>query len=59
LLTTISDWDLFLPFLIIDGCTRGKNRQPLIWFLELIRGRVDSSFAVEDALPELLWQGRH
>jgi hypothetical protein len=33
LLNTIQDWDLFLMFLIIDGCTTGKDRSKLIWFL--------------------------
>jgi hypothetical protein len=52
LLAAISDWDLFLAFLIIDGCTRGKNREPLIWFFKLIVGRVDSIVTVEHVPPE-------
>ena len=42
LLSTITNWDLFLAFLIIDGCTPGKSRKSLIWFFEQLRGRVDS-----------------
>ena len=42
LLSTITNWDLFLAFLIIDGCTPGKSRKSLIWFFEQIRERVDS-----------------
>jgi hypothetical protein len=32
LLETIKDWDLFLMFLIVDGCTMGKDRAVLEWF---------------------------
>jgi hypothetical protein len=42
LLAAIADWELFLTFLIIDGCTEGKSREPLIWFFRQIAGRVDS-----------------
>jgi hypothetical protein len=28
--------DLFVPFLVIDGCTEGKGTAPLRWFLEMI-----------------------
>lgn len=26
-------WDLFVVFNIIDGCTEGKSREPLLWFM--------------------------
>lgn len=29
LLKAIHDWNLFLAFCIIDGCTAGKSREPL------------------------------
>lgn len=32
--------DLFLPFLVIDGCTEGKSPTPLMWFFELLRNVV-------------------
>ena len=32
LLRTIQDWDLFLAFLLIDGCTDGKSTEPIEWF---------------------------
>src|SRR5262249_32463599 len=32
LLSNIKDWNLFLAFCIIDGCTEGKSREPLAWF---------------------------
>lgn len=38
----IEDWDLFLVFLIIDGCTPGKTREPLTWFRDQIEQRIDS-----------------
>jgi hypothetical protein len=33
LLETIMDWDLFLMFLIIDGCTQGKDPAKTLWFI--------------------------
>jgi hypothetical protein len=39
---TITDWDLFLGFLIVDGCTAGKSTAPLEWFFSRIRNLVDS-----------------
>jgi len=47
LLETISDWKLFLTFLIVDGCTEGKSREPLLWFFGVIEGRVTSAVTVE------------
>ena len=32
LFALIREWDLFLAFLIVDGCTEGKSREPLQWF---------------------------
>lgn len=32
LFALIREWDLFLAFLIVDGCTEGKSRDPLRWF---------------------------
>lgn len=32
--------DLFLPFMVIDGCTEGKSSAPLMWFFELMRNEV-------------------
>ena len=37
LLGAITDWDLFLMFLIIDGNTKGKERSKLIWFIREVR----------------------
>ena len=37
LLDTIMDWDLFLMFLIIDGCTQGKDPEKLRWFINEVR----------------------
>ncbi|ODA29955.1 hypothetical protein A6X21_06330 [Planctopirus hydrillae] len=38
LFEAIEDWNLFLAFNIIDGCTTGKGRQPLRWFFHEIAG---------------------
>lgn len=37
LLTVIHDWDLFLLFIIIDGCTKGKDYQKLHWFISEVK----------------------
>ncbi|MCE9552335.1 MAG: hypothetical protein K8T91_03030 [Planctomycetes bacterium] len=50
LIGRIKQWDLFLAFLIIDGCNEGKTREPLYWFFEQIYGKVDSRFSREDIL---------
>ncbi len=42
LLETIEDWDLFLSFLIVDGCTAGKSTEPLEWFFADIAMEVES-----------------
>jgi hypothetical protein len=44
LLNTISDWNLFLAFNIIDGCTEGKSREPLPWLFREVQGKVASGF---------------
>jgi hypothetical protein len=48
LLAGIDDWNLFLAFTIVDGCTDGKSREPLRWFFEQVCGRVKSEFTVAD-----------
>jgi hypothetical protein len=50
LLTSIHDWNLFLAFNIIDGCTEGKDRDRLRWFFQQISGRVESKFTESDIL---------
>ena len=50
LLDIIKDWDLFLMFIIIDGCTAGKELAKLSWFIYEVRKhkktRVDSSWVI-------------
>lgn len=50
LVNAITDWDLFLAFLIIDGCTAGKSRDKLHWFFGEVRDRVVSRFSASDIL---------
>jgi hypothetical protein len=50
LLGTIQDWNLFLAFNIIDGCTEGKSREPLHWLFGEVSGNVKSSFTAADIL---------
>jgi hypothetical protein len=49
-LTIIKDIDLFLIFIIIDGCTEGKDIAKLAWFIDEARkyrkARVDSSWII-------------
>jgi hypothetical protein len=37
LLDSIQNWDLFLLFTIIDGCTRGKEYSKLGWFINEVK----------------------
>ncbi|HEX2998117.1 MAG TPA: hypothetical protein VHP14_25050 [Anaerolineales bacterium] len=37
LLETIQDWDLFLMFIIIDGCVKGKDPVKTGWFITAVR----------------------
>ncbi len=49
LFALIREWDLFLAFLIADGCTAGKNREPLHWFFgEVERHGIRSPVTAED-----------
>lgn len=48
LLAGIRDWNLFLAFNIVDGCTEGKGREPLRWLFERVAGKVESQFTAAD-----------
>ena len=50
LLTAIRDWNLFLAFNIVDGCTEGKGREPLQWLFQEVGDRVKSTFTERDIL---------
>jgi len=50
LLASIGDWNLFLAFTIVDGCTEGKDRDKLRWFFRQIAGKVESTFTEADIL---------
>lgn len=51
LFAAIRDWDLFLAFLLVDGCTAGKSREPLRWFFGQAAGRgIKSSVTTTDIL---------
>jgi hypothetical protein len=50
LLAEIRDWNLFLAFNIVDGCTQGKRREPLRWLFAQVAGKVDSRFTAADIL---------
>lgn len=50
LLTNIRDWNLFLAFNIIDGCTEGKERDALRWLFRLVAERVETTFTEADIL---------
>jgi len=53
LLNAINNWDLFLLFIIIDGCTRGKDYSKLEWFIDEIKKYretiIDSSWVLPPA----------
>lgn len=48
LLSSIDDWNVFLAFCIIDGCTPGKSREPLLWFFTELAGKVESDITAAD-----------
>jgi hypothetical protein len=48
LVKNIADWNLFLAFNIIDGCTEGKSREPLHWLFSEVKGKLVSSFTKND-----------
>ena len=52
LFATIIDWELFLLFLIIDGCTQGKHPETLRWFIREVRKHkktdVDETWLLQD-----------
>jgi hypothetical protein len=50
LLASIRDWNLFLAFNIVDGCTEGKQRGPLRWLFRQVAQRVESTFTEADIL---------
>jgi hypothetical protein len=50
LLKAIRDWNLFLAFTLIDGCTAGKSREPLKWFFGEVGGKVEARFTAADIL---------
>ncbi len=50
LLSNIKDWNLFLAFNIIDGCTEGKSREPLVWLFKELEGKVNSNFTAADII---------
>ena len=50
LLTNIQDWDLFLAFNIVDGCTPGKDRDGLRWLFQQVASKVTSKFTAADIL---------
>jgi len=50
MLNSIHDWNLFLAFSIIDGCTTGKSREPLRWLVNEVAGKVDSKFTAADII---------
>lgn len=50
LIGAIQDWNLFLAFLIIDGCTAGKGRDKLHWFFGEMAGKVTAEISAEEIL---------
>jgi hypothetical protein len=50
LLSLIQDWNLFLWFAILDGCTEGKERDSLRWFVEEVNKHIQTSVGAD-----LIW----
>ena len=50
LLYNIQDWDLFLTFIIIDGCTNWRSREPMQWLFAQVERKVKTKITVADIL---------
>jgi hypothetical protein len=50
MLNGIQDWNLFLAFNLIDGCTEGKSRDSLQWLFTQMADRVATRFTLDDVL---------
>ena len=50
LLHNIRDWNLFLAFNIINGCTEGKSGEPVRWLFEQVDGKVDTRLSGDNVL---------
>ena len=48
LLSSISDWNLFLAFCLIDGSTKGKSGAPVKWLLGEAEVSVESRYTAAD-----------
>jgi hypothetical protein len=46
----VGDWDLFMVFHIIDSCTAGKDRAPLLWFFQETMGKKQCKWTAVDIL---------
>jgi hypothetical protein len=51
LIALIKDWNLFLAFQIIDNCTPGKSRQPLLFLFTQLQGKIPTHLTPHDILP--------
>jgi hypothetical protein len=51
MLNAIQDWNLFLAFNIIDGCTASKSREPSYWLFAEVENQIHSRFLESDIIP--------
>lgn len=51
LLKAIIDWDLFLMFIIVDGCAKGKDPAKTEWFITEVNKYKDTTVDVSWLLP--------
>lgn len=48
LLAAIEDWRLFAAFVLLDSVTPGKDRRPLMWFLQTFEERAEIPWTAAD-----------
>ncbi|MBI5823486.1 MAG: hypothetical protein HZB18_05620 [Chloroflexi bacterium] len=53
LLEAVKNWDLFLLFMIIDGCTRGKDYSKLGWFINEVKKYKETIVETSWVLPSV------
>lgn len=55
LVDAIENWDVFLMFIIIDGCVDGKDYAKIPWFINEVRNHKNTEVDASWVLPLVRW----